>query len=303
MSRASIIVAAHVRDTERLPDLQSWFHALCNQSLPADDYEVIVVDGSYEADYDLALARFRAEKEVRAQISCHRIECAGRARALNYALEYATGELIIFLADDCLPSAGFAEAHVHFHEEHPEPAAVGISSAMLPPEYRNAFSVWLEQSGELFGVPFRADMVAVPDDFFYVANASVKRELLERAGRFDERFVHHAFDDVEFGFRLRAAGMRSRFIPEACVSHVHDINLRGRERAVREAGAAAKTYFSNHPEKKRWLWLPTWPCWFHRWRVASAGIWLAAAGTVRAQSTWWRARLDAAFAEGYHKGV
>jgi GT2 family glycosyltransferase len=75
--------------------------------------------------------------------------------------------------------------------------------------------VWLEESGQLFGVPFRADMAEVPEDFFLAGNASVKRELLTRAGRFDERYSLHAGDDFEFGKRLRAAGMRAQFVPDA----------------------------------------------------------------------------------------
>ena len=288
---------------ERLPDLRPWFRALCNQTLPAEVYEVIITDSRHGLDYGAALARFRAEEEVRAEISCHRTGRGGRARALNRALELAAGDLIIFLGDDFLPPPGFAEAHLRFHEEHKEAEAVGVSSAILPPEFRNPFAVWLEESGRLFGVPFRADMTEVPEDFFYVGNASVKRGLLERAGRFDERFAHHAWDDFEFGLRLRAAGMRAVFVPDARAAHVHSIDLGERERAVRDAGAAARTYIADHPENRDWFSTAGLPFWLHRLRVASARARLAAARTEGALVGWWQARLDAALAEGYRDGA
>lgn len=304
-ARVSIVTAVNHGGAayERLLDLRAWFQALCDQTLPAESYEVIVVDAAHVVDHQTALTRFRAGAKVSADISYHRIERAGRARALNRALELATGDLTIFLGDDIMPPPGFAEAHLRFHAEHTEAEAVGVGSAIIPPAFRNPFSAWLEESGRLFGVPFRADMTEVPEEFFYVGNASVKRELLERAGRFDERFAHHAWDDFEFGLRLRAAGMRAGFVPDARADHVHDIDLRGRECAVRDAGAAARAYVTDHPESRVWFRTANLPSWLHRLRVTSARVRLAAARTDDALVRWWLARLDAALADGYHNGA
>lgn len=304
-ARVSIVTAANYGGSvySRAPDFRPWFQALCNQTLPPERYEVIVVDATHGMDCGAALARWRAEAGARADITCHRIERAGRARALNRALELAAGDLVIFLGDDFVPPPGFAEAHLRFHAEHTEGWAVGVGSAILPPEFRNPFAVWLEESGRLFGVPFSADMTEVPEDFFYVGNASVKRELLGRAGRFDERFTHHAWDDFEFGLRLRAAGMRASFVPGARADHVHNIDLRERELAVRYAGAAGRAYITDHPEKRAWFWAASLPSWLHRLRVASARVRLAAARTDGALAGWWQARLDAALADGFRGGA
>ncbi|PYS81246.1 MAG: hypothetical protein DMF67_17475 [Acidobacteria bacterium] len=304
-ARVSIVTAVNGGDAayERLPNLQQWFQSVCNQTLPAELYEVIMVDAAHGTDYQAALTHFRAEAEVRADISCRRVERGGRALALNRALEFATGDLVIFLGDDIVPPPEFAEAHLRFHREHAEAEAIGIGSAIIPPAFRNPFSAWLEEGGQLFGVPFSADMTEVPEEFFYVANASVKRELLERAGRFDERFAHHAWDDFEFGLRLRAAGMRARFVPDARADHIHNIDLCGRESAVRDAGAAARAYITDHPENRVWFRTASLPSWLHRLRVASARARLAAARTDGALARWWQTRLDAALAEGYRNGV
>src|SRR5262249_11806876 len=146
------------------------------------------------------------------------------------------------------------------------------------------------------------EMMQVPDTFFYVGNASVKKQLLERAGRFDERFMHHAFDDFEFGFRLREAGMKSGFVRSASVTHIHNIVLRDRENAVRESGLAAKPYVHGHPENRRRVQGPKLPLWLHRCRVASTHLYFAACRTDNARAKWWQARLDAAFVEGYENG-
>jgi GT2 family glycosyltransferase len=261
------------------------------------------MDPTDEADYEDALKRFRAEREVRADIRCLRVERGGRAQALNRALELATGDLIIFLGDDFLPPPGFAEAHLTFHEFNPQAEAVGVSSALLAPEYRTPFSVWLEQSGQLFGVPFSAEMTQVPEDFFYAGNSSVKRKFLDRVGRFNERFAHHAFDDFELGKRLRAAGMKAQFVADARVEHIHSIDLAERERTARKAGAAIKVYESLYPESPSWLKTRRSFSWLQWLRVTAARCQLAAAGTDEDLVTWWRTRLDPALASGYRNGV
>jgi GT2 family glycosyltransferase len=297
--RVSIVSAVD----DHPPDLQLRFQALNSQTLPADLYEVIVVDATHQVDCQAALMRFRAGTEMRADISCHRVERGGRALALNRAVELATGNLVIFLGDDFVPPPEFAEAHLRLHRAHPEAEAVGIGSALLIPALRTPFSVWLEESGQLFGVPFRADMTSVPEDFFYVGNASVKRELLERAGRFDERFAHHAWDDLEFGLRLRAAGMKSQFVPDARADHVHRIDLNERERSVRYAGAAARVYITDHVENSAWFKTASLPSWLHWLRATAARMRLAVARNDDALIYWWKARLDAAFAAGYRHGA
>jgi GT2 family glycosyltransferase len=296
--RVSIVSAVD----EHLPNLQVWFHALSSQTLSADKCEIIVVDPTHEADYEGALKRFRAETEVRADIRCRRVERGGRAHALNRALELATGDIIIFMGDDFLPPPGFAEAHLQFHQSYPEAEAVGVSSGILAPEFRTPFSVWLEESGQLYGVPFSADMTQVPEDFFYVGNSSVKRKFLDRVGRFNERFAHHAFDDFEFGKRLLAAGMKAHFVADARAEHIHNIDLPERERIARQAGAAIRVYESLYPENHSWLKTGRSFSWLQWLRVTAARCRLAAAGTDEALVTWWLTRLDAALARGYRKG-
>ena len=297
--RASIVSAVG----EYRSGLKPWFRALSSQTVPKDSYEIIVVDSSHQIDYQTALARFRAETEASGNISYHRANRGGRALALNRALDLAGAELIIFLGDDFVVPPEFVEAHLRFHKAHPDTEAVGLGSAIIVPEFRTPFSVWLEESGQLFGVPFRVDMTEVPEYFFYVGNSSVKRELLNRVGRFNERFAHHSWDDFEFGQRLQAAGMRTQFVPDARADHVHNIELRERERSMRLAGAAAKVYKTIHPENHAYLMTAKSLSLFQWLRVTAARFRLAVAPGEHALIKWWQSRLNAAFADGYRNGA
>src|SRR5205814_10198674 len=109
-------------------------------------------------------------------ISYHQIAPHGRARALNHALSIAKSDLIIFLADDFVAETELIASHLKFHEENPEPEAVGIGAGLVPQDLTTDFTRWLERTGRFFGLPFYEGMTSIPEDFFYVGNASVDRK-------------------------------------------------------------------------------------------------------------------------------
>src|SRR5215475_12680183 len=234
---------------DELLDPRARYLALSNQTLPGDEYEVLVLDSSHCTQHQSAFIQFRDEGLLGSNVTFHLTERGGRALALNRGMDLAKSKVIAFLGDDCLAPLNFAETHLRFHQEHPAKESVAISCALVPEEFRTPFVEWLEKSGRLWGVPHTADMNTIAPNFFYAANASVKRELLESAGRWDERFPHHAWDDFEYGERLRAVGMQAEFLPGAAVQHIHKLDLPGRENAMRLAGIAARVYETIHPSK------------------------------------------------------
>lgn len=291
--RASIVCAVD----DELLDPTRWFHVLYNQTIPRDEYEVLIIDAYHQTTHQEEFERYRREHDAKANVSYHRIPKGGRAKSFNHAIEMAGSNLIIFLGDDCLAPLDFVESHIRFHHEHPEASAVAIGPALFPSELRTPFTHWLEQSGRLWGVPFDGNLSPLPVDFFYVANASVKRELLEHAGHFDERFKAHAWDDFEFGQRLAAAGMKAELLPDSVVWHLHKIDLASRASAMLRAGVAAKTYFASRPNEVAWP--DSFKAKFHWCREALAKLRLRLNPGEQARKYWWGVQLDAAFIKGY----
>src|SRR5712692_6827319 len=106
--RASILSAVHECRACQL----SWLKSISSQTIPADEFEVIVVDASGEGSYEDGLGSFGAGTATPGNITYHGIERGGRARALNHALDLAGSDLIIFLADDFVVSPDFVAAHL-----------------------------------------------------------------------------------------------------------------------------------------------------------------------------------------------
>jgi len=164
------------------------------------------------------------------------VSTAGRAAANNAGVRASRGELILFVADDFRPSPGLVAAHRRFHAFAP-PSAVGIGAAFFDDADRHdVFRRWMEDGGLGFGVAFPVAGIDWRDDYFYVGNASLRRATFERIGPFDERYRYDLFDDFEFSLRLRAAGLRTRFVPRAIAWHDHDYSIEERVIATTRLG-------------------------------------------------------------------
>ena len=268
------------------------------QTLPGEEFEVILVDAVGHPTYGQLMKRFCSSAR---HISYHQIPAHGRARALNHALSIAKSDLIIFLADDFVAGPKLIASHLKFHEENPEPEAVGIGAGLVPQDLTTDFTIWLERTGRFFGLPFYEGMTSIPEDFFYVGNASVTRKLLDRAGAFDEIFLFHAGDDFEFGRRLRAAGMKAQLVTAATASHRHHVVLEDRAEAFRQLGQSARAVAERSGEA---TWLRSLKLSAPLWspRVAAARTAMLMNNSSASRQRWWRVTLEAAFASGYRRG-
>jgi GT2 family glycosyltransferase len=174
---------------------------------------------------------------------------------------------------------------------------------ILPEKLRTHFSSWLEQSGELFGVPFGDDTTSVPEHFFYAGNSSVKRAFLDEAGAFDERFQYHAWDDFELGRRLGKLGLKAAFLPEARAEHFHAISLADRCRTMMQAGEAASVFEQIYPGKYAWHRKCRVPPWCFRCYGLACAVLHALLRGERYLIRSYRARLDASFVAGYRQAM
>ncbi len=259
-------------DDHHRHDPTAFLEALGDQSVPLEDYELVIVDHHGLAGWREASERVLSRAGA-PQIRFELRKGGGRAAALNRCLALARAHVIVFLADDFVVGPHFVEAHLRFHREHAEREAVGIGRAMFPPwVLENELSAWLERTGRLFGVRLDETCTRVPSDFFYVGNASVKRALVDLIGPFDEDFPYHACDDYEYGLRLAEAGMQSSLVEGADVLHEHDVSLRERWRQMGHAGESATVLGRKLPGPHPGLREGDVPPW--RWAGAGIKWWL-----------------------------
>lgn len=272
---------------------RNFFASVAAQTYPHDAFEFILVDGQAKDSTSRAFAEFRQQHPA---ISASLLSCPSPARAAqnNMAAAQADGDLLVFLADDFDPSPGLIAAYAEYHTLNPDLNAVGIGPGLFPDNCRkDIFARWMEDSGNIFGVPMRRIMAVWPKTFFYAGNASIRKASFQSLGGFNEHFLNDAWDDLEFSIRWVASGGYSQFVAGATATHRHAVSFDERCRNMEIAGKAARVFEKLHPNMDH-----AWRTKIHRNNEP-----LHPSPEANAPMHTWIAfyaqQLDAAFRHGY----
>jgi GT2 family glycosyltransferase len=198
----SVVFATH----DRPQRLTSQLEALRKQTLPADRYEVIVVDdasGSETRD----LLEHERERRGMALTVIRRDRSGGPAAARNEGWRAARAPLIAFTDDDCQAPPGWLEAGLEAAHENPGAFVQGPTEP-IPEEYLS------------YG-PFSHTMLVTEcGPGFETCNIFYPRELLERLGGFDEHsYTGPGGEDTDLGWKAIEAGVSPAWAPDALMYH------------------------------------------------------------------------------------
>lgn len=205
MPRISVVIPTY----NRLNALKKTLEGVAKQSLPAQDFEVIIIsDGSSDgtdeylrsADYPFALHAGSQNN-------------AGPAAARNCGVQSAGSELLLFLDDDVVPDSNLLQAHVQAHAGADDRLVV-LGPMLTPPDANlSPWTAWEQALLERYYADMASGKTHPTPREFFTGNVSLKRTLFLAHGGFDITF--RRAEDVEFAFRLERAGAHFHFLPEA----------------------------------------------------------------------------------------
>ncbi len=213
-TKLSVIIPTH----NRPQTLRNTLVALGQQSLPADRFEVLVIDDGSEEDQRVPLRAFRDSFDF----TLVEKQQGGLASARNRGAEQAAGEILLFLDDDVMPARETLEQHLESHAAEPEPVAV-VGSLPFPRHVKpNTFLWYIERSGhyDLYKHP-RKYPGGKPPMPPMNGNSSISRELFVKIGKYDESYRQYGSEDLELGYRLARSGVRFVYNPRAIGYHDH----------------------------------------------------------------------------------
>jgi len=144
----------------------------------------------------------------------------------NRGAEEARGEFVIFLNDDTVPLAGWLGALLRTFGVHPDAGAVGGRLVFPDGRLQEAGGVVFEDgSSANFGrndyeleAPLYAHVRRV--DYTSGALLATPRALFLELGGFDTRYRPIYYEDTDYCFSVRRAGLDVYYQPEATVIHV-----------------------------------------------------------------------------------
>jgi glycosyltransferase involved in cell wall biosynthesis len=207
----SVVVPCHAA-AATLPRL---LDALREQTLSSELYEVIVVDTGADGTWKLLERIGQGWDGPRLELVRGPVRDGPGAKR-NVGAGVARGRLLAFTDADCAPDPGWLAAGLHAADEGAE--IVQGSTLMPEGERHNTFAHWI--------IITKDSGLHETCNIFYGADA------FRSAGGFDthyyRRYGRPFGEDADLGWRVRRAGARYRFEPDAVVRHpVGPASMRG----------------------------------------------------------------------------
>jgi len=233
--------------------LRRVIEGLIKQTYPADRFEVVVVDdNSTDGTQDTVKELRQIHNNIRyiKQLPGKK----GPAAANNLGIRNATGDFILFINDDVIPDMHMLEEHMKYHNKYQNITVQGkvINTSSLDELDKRHDGYSGGYSKLSFG-------------YFTTWNCSIRKELLIKAGMFDEDFINLCWEDVELGLRLRKLGTRQKYNGKAFGYHYRsEFSMkqlaRVREKSI-NMGKNAMIYYKKHPNLEvkistQSFWLP-----------------------------------------------
>jgi GT2 family glycosyltransferase len=213
------------------------------RSTDADFEVLVVVDG---AETDLAAVEAATTGRPYPLRTLVR-PSPGASAARNTGWQAAASALVLFLDDDVLPEPQLVREHLAWHARHPEPQVGVLGLVRWADELKvTPFMRWLER-----GVHFDFAGIAGEEagwGRFYTANASVKRELIERVGGFDEERLPFGYEDLDLAYRMHAHGFRLLFNRRACGEHLREMTIESVRDRMPMMASSERAFCAKHPE-------------------------------------------------------
>ena len=211
--------------------------ALAAQAGPP--FEVVLVDDSPDG--------LELSPAIPAGLPLRVVSTGGRgaAAARNAGSQAARGDLLLFLDDDLVPRAGLIGRHLARHrDEGPDAVVIGYSPPRpsRPTLAAQAASIWWEDH-------FRAKREMAAPTFVEMlsGNMSIRRELFDRLGGFDESFGRFRREDWELGVRALQGGARLAYEHDAVAEHHFDLDAPGRLAAAHAEGRGDALLMERYP--------------------------------------------------------
>lgn len=202
-------------------------------------FEILVVDN---ASSDQSVAMVRAQfPQVRLLASPDNL---GFAKANNLAARQASGRYLFYLNPDTVVKPGCLATMLAFMDQHPDIGLAG--TRILYPDATPQGSVETSYPGQRHS---HGELAGLPGDIAWLLGASLvaRREVMAAVHGFSEEFFLYG-EDIDLGLKVRRAGWRLGFCPDAVIVHWEGKSEQGTQPAelLRKKLAAEALFYQRH---------------------------------------------------------
>ncbi|MDP3888601.1 MAG: glycosyltransferase family 2 protein [bacterium] len=221
----------------------------CLSSLSKDESvekEIIVIDNdSKDSSVEMVKKKYKDVKLIENQ------ENLGFAKANNQGLNKATGDFILLLNSDTQLKSDVLSKMVEFAKNHQEAGVVGArllnADGSIQPSLYHFPSIvgamwqyWMgkEKVYEKYAAEGNSP---VSVDAVVGAAMLIPKRTLNNVGLLDERYFMY-FEDLDYCRRVKKAGFKVYYLPEAEIFHYHGASGKGSGKTYRYLVESSKIY-------------------------------------------------------------
>lgn len=192
--------------------------------MPRNQFEVVIVTRLLKPEHEENLKNFISHTNLNIIIVPLLPDCVGCSRARNAGLAKANGEIIHFLDDDTMVSAGCLKSYVDLFNS----TDAMCSGGRIIPKFITSSPNWMKPPlWHLLGVLDLGEKVRefnYPSNFPVGANMAFRREVFDRYGIFDPDFgplgnIGIDADETDICYKIQMDGKRLLYCPDALAYH------------------------------------------------------------------------------------
>ena len=212
----SVVICTYNRDKFIGEALES----LTNQSLPSDNFEIIIVNNNSTDNTENICKNFITKNpglDIKYVIESNQ----GLSFARNRGIAESKYDIITYIDDDAYAKPDFLELIFNYFNQHPQTAGIG---GKVTPRYEIEEPVWMNKY--LYGFVTKVDLgntvrLLKKKEYPAGCNMTYRKDLLEKVGGFNNKLKWRA-DDKYINFQIKEISDQIIYLPNLEVEHTID---------------------------------------------------------------------------------
>jgi cellulose synthase/poly-beta-1,6-N-acetylglucosamine synthase-like glycosyltransferase len=238
----SVVIPAH----NASHTIDACLQSLCDQDLPRERFEIIVVENGSTDDTWERIGRY--------DVHAIRSDQKGQYRAIDRGIEDARGDRLALIDADCKARPDWLRRLAEALDS--DPSLGGVGGPLIVASEESLVERYTDYRRILDQCKMLEDHPCSPP-FVVTANAMFRMDLVRKIGGFDPNLVP---GDADFSWRLQWEGWRVGYAPDAAVEHFHRTTASALwEQVVRYGEGNAELFAKHHARFGRTVWIDPRP--------------------------------------------